>query len=71
MTAIMGTGWWYAECAALEVPVVIVDGELDIRPRRAVDSLERALPQVERVVLEGAGHQPWAEDPEGFRAAVL
>lgn len=68
---LMGTEGWRSRCAALQVPVVIVDGELDIRPRSAVDSLERALPHVERVVLEGAGHSPWVEDPAAFRAAVL
>ncbi|MET9240113.1 alpha/beta hydrolase [Nonomuraea sp. NPDC003709] len=57
-------------CAALAVPVLIVDGAEDIRPRRAVDSLERALPDASRVTLRGAGHLPWVEDPEGFRAAV-
>ncbi len=39
-------------------------------PRTAVDSLERALPRVRRVVLPEAGHIPWVEDPEGFRQAV-
>ncbi|MFJ9027054.1 alpha/beta fold hydrolase [Streptomyces sp. NPDC102274] len=57
-------------CAALRVPVLIVDGEDDIRPRWSVDSLERALPDVTRTTLAGAGHMPWTEDPEGFRAAV-
>ncbi|WP_095046490.1 alpha/beta fold hydrolase [Streptomyces sp. WM6386] len=60
----------YAACQGLEVPVLIVDGERDIRPRWSVDSLERALPRVRRVVLPGAGHLPWVEDPEGFREAV-
>ncbi|MGW6772902.1 alpha/beta fold hydrolase [Streptomyces sp. NPDC055037] len=57
-------------CAALRVPVLIVDGEGDIRPRWSVDSLERALPDVTRTTPAGAGHLPWTEDPEGFRAAV-
>ncbi|WP_267887440.1 alpha/beta fold hydrolase [Streptomyces viridochromogenes] len=35
-----------------------------------MDSLERALPNVTRVTLPGAGHLPWVEDPKGFRAAV-
>ncbi|MFF0748967.1 alpha/beta fold hydrolase [Streptomyces sp. NPDC004267] len=60
----------HARCARLDVDTVIVDGELDLRPRSAVDSLERALPRVRRVTLKGAGHMPWAEDWEGFRAAV-
>ncbi|MFE2744822.1 alpha/beta fold hydrolase [Streptomyces scopuliridis] len=57
-------------CAALRVPVLIVDGEDDIRPRWSVDSLESALPDVTRTTPAGAGHMPWTEDPEGFRAAV-
>jgi proline iminopeptidase len=61
----------YAACQALDVPVLIVDGERDIRPRSAVDSLERALPRVRRVVLSSAGHLPWVEDPHGFRGAVM
>ncbi|MPY59227.1 alpha/beta fold hydrolase [Streptomyces spongiae] len=65
-----GTPELYAACQALDLPVVIVDGERDIRPRSAVDSLERALPQVRRVVLPDAGHLPWVEDPDGFREAV-
>ncbi|ELS56750.1 alpha/beta fold hydrolase [Streptomyces viridochromogenes] len=60
----------YAACRSLEVPVLIVDGAGDIRPRSAVDSLERALPRVRRVILPGAGHLPWVEDPKGFREAV-
>ena len=54
------------ECRALEVPVLIIDGDRDLRPRWAVDSLERALPRVTRVILPGAGHIPWLEAPEEF-----
>ena len=57
-------------CRTLQVPVLLVDGAHDIRPRRAVDSLERALPAARRVVLAGAGHLPWVEQPDAFRAAV-
>jgi proline iminopeptidase len=60
-----------ARCRELAVPVLIVDGERDIRPRWAVDSLHRALPRVRRVTLPGAGHLPWVEDPAGFRRAVV
>ncbi|MGW0560561.1 alpha/beta fold hydrolase [Streptomyces sp. NPDC003016] len=60
----------HVACGGLRVPVVIVDGAQDLRPRRAVDSLAQALPDVGRVTLAGAGHMPWAEDPAGFAAAV-
>ncbi len=59
-----------ALCRALTVPTLIVDGDRDIRPRSAVDSLERALPRVRRATLAGAGHLPWVEDPAGFRRVV-
>ncbi|MEU5090681.1 alpha/beta hydrolase [Streptomyces sp. NPDC021356] len=65
-----GTPELHTACRGLDRPVVIVDGEHDIRPRSAVDSLERALPRVRRVVLPGAGHMPWTEQPAGFRDAV-
>ncbi|WP_405535262.1 alpha/beta hydrolase [Streptomyces sp. NBC_00075] len=67
---IWGTPDLYDRCRALDVPVVIVDGPADIRPRTAVDSLERALPRVRRVVLPEAGHLPWIEDADGFRQAI-
>ncbi|WP_406442163.1 alpha/beta hydrolase [Streptomyces sp. NBC_01613] len=65
-----GTPELYAACRDLDVPVLIVDGAHDIRPRSAVDSLERALPRVRRVVLPDAGHMVWTDDPKGFRRAV-
>jgi proline iminopeptidase len=56
-----------ARCAAdLEIPVLIIDGQRDLRPRWAVDSLERALPRVTRVILPGAGHILWLEAPKEF-----
>ncbi|WP_405974172.1 alpha/beta fold hydrolase [Streptomyces sp. NBC_00988] len=66
-----GTPALHSACRALELPVVVVDGERDIRPRSAVDSLVRALPRVRRVTLANAGHLPWVEDPYGFRDAVM
>jgi proline iminopeptidase len=59
------------ECRGLQVPVLIIDGERDLRPRWAVDSLERALPRVTRVVIPDAGHIPWLERPEEFTRPLL
>ena len=64
------SGGLLGACRALEVPVLLVDGANDLRPRWAVDSLEQALPAARRVVLDGAGHLPWVEAPAAFRAAV-
>jgi proline iminopeptidase len=55
-----------AQCRGLEIPVLIIDGQRDLRPRWAVDSLERALPRVTRVILPGAGHILWLEAPKEF-----
>ncbi|QWF79536.1 alpha/beta fold hydrolase [Amycolatopsis sp. CA-230715] len=59
-----------AECRGLAVPVLLVDGAADLRPRWAVDSLAEALPSGERVVLPEVGHVPWLEAPGEFYAAV-
>jgi proline iminopeptidase len=59
-----------AECHALDVPVLIIDGAADLRPRWAVDSLERALPHVTRVVFPDAGHVPWLELPAEFASRL-
>ena len=60
-----------AACQSLRMPVLILEGADDIRPRWAVDSLEEALPLVTRVTIQGAGHLPWMEAPEEFRTALL
>lgn len=57
-------------CARLDIPVLVLDGDADPRPRGAVDSLVRALPLCERVVLPRVGHMPWMEDPRATREAL-
>jgi proline iminopeptidase len=53
-------------CRALNIPVLIIDGADDLRPRWAVDSLEHALPDVTRRILACVGHVPWLEVPGLF-----
>jgi proline iminopeptidase len=60
-----------AECQKLQIPVLILDGARDLRPRWAVDSLARALPRVTRVTLPEAGHIPWLEEPEEFTRQLI
>ncbi|GAA1751438.1 proline iminopeptidase-family hydrolase [Luedemannella helvata] len=57
-------------CRQLDLPVLIIDGAEDIRPRWAVDSLYEALPDAERVIFPGAGHVPWVERRDDFHRAV-
>lgn len=54
----------------LTVPTVVVHGALDLRPPSVTDSLVAVLPNVQRVVVDGAAHYPWLEAPEAFRAAI-
>ncbi len=57
---------------ALDKPVLIIQGALDPRPYQVADSLVEALPptSVRRVVVEGAGHFPWAEQPDLVRDEI-
>lgn len=75
-----GPGWWdvFGDVVAL-LPGFRVHrwdqrgcGRSDrhLRPPYVTDSLLRALPNAERVVLDGVGHYPWVEDPDGFQKAV-
>lgn len=60
-----------AQVAAIRVPTLIVWGRHDpVLPLRDAEAARRALPHARSVVLD-TGHVPFAEDPEGFLAAVL
>lgn len=59
-----------AACRAIEVPTLIVHGELDLRPPAVTDTLLEALPHATRELIAGAAHYPWLEAPETFAAVV-
>ena len=67
--------WHEAElidaCRSFGVPVLIMDGSADLRPRSAVDSLAAALPNMTRVVLPSAGHVPMARCRAAFDPPLL
>jgi hypothetical protein len=46
-------------------------GADDPRPWTASDSLLEALPNASRIVLDSAGHAPWAERPADTRQVIL
>lgn len=55
----------------LESPVLLLTGAQDaICPPQQAERIGRQTPNAELVVLEGAGHVPWVEEPEAFVAAV-
>lgn len=57
--------------ANVHCPVLMLFGADDPRPCSASDSLLDALPNANRIVLDGAGHAPWAEQPTATRQAIL
>ena len=60
-----------AALAALEAPVRVVAGGLDVsNPPEVVARLAALCRHGEVVVQDGAGHFPWVDDPERFRALV-
>ena len=59
-----------AACRRIAVPTLLIHGAEDLRPPYVTDSLLEALPNAERVVLDGVAHYPWVEDPDGFQKAV-
>jgi haloalkane dehalogenase len=62
------TGYRLAE---LEVPVLLLWGESDeFAPLAGAHRFERELPDTELVVIEGAGHFVWDEQPERCAAAL-
>ncbi|MFF5637303.1 alpha/beta fold hydrolase [Streptomyces sp. NPDC012825] len=57
--------------AALTAPVLVLAGEYDAGPTPAKAAEAAALfPHAELLVQAGAGHHPWADDPDAFVRAV-
>ena len=54
------------QCRTIEAPALLMHGELDPRPARAIDSLAAAFPNARVEVLRGVGHLPWLEAPGAF-----
>ena len=60
-----------AALGQVDVPVLVVGGERDAMTGLAsVHAVARCFPQAQTVVLPRAGHFPWVDEPEAFRAAV-
>lgn len=60
-----------AALAELDVPVLVVGGERDaLTGVASVATVAATFPRASTVVLPRAGHFPWVDEPEAFRAAV-
>ena len=60
-----------ADLRALRRPVLVVGGERDaITGVASVHRVADTFPSARAVVLPRAGHFPWVDEPEAFRAAV-
>ena len=57
--------------AGLDAPVLVVGGELDaLTGKASVDLVATSFAHAQTVVLPGAGHFPWVDEPEAFRSTV-
>lgn len=57
--------------ARLQAPVLVVGGQRDAATGiEACHTVAGSFPTAHTVVLPGAGHFPWVDEPEGFRSAV-
>ncbi len=61
-----------ASLAGLDIPALIIGGELDMPDfRRAARALASALPRAQRALIAGAGHLAPLETPDEFRELLL
>jgi len=61
---------WRPQLASLEVPTLVVHGTRDVVPEAASREWAFALPGARLLVIPGAGHLPYADQPALFDAAV-
>jgi proline iminopeptidase len=57
--------------ARITCPVTMLFGADDPQPWTADDSLLAAIPNASRIVLDDAGHAPWAERPAQTRRVII
>jgi pimeloyl-ACP methyl ester carboxylesterase len=74
-TRVMAQGFAVADLRddlpQVDVPVLLLHGESDVRaPQAVADALHAALPRSTLVVVPGAGHELALEEPLAFRTAV-
>jgi proline iminopeptidase len=55
---------------ALDLPVLLVHGEVDPRPVAAAQALAEALPRARLVTMPGVGHFPFLESPTALKLVI-
>jgi pimeloyl-ACP methyl ester carboxylesterase len=65
-------GWSIVDrLAQIQAPTLVVAGESDfIFPPAAQRELAAGIPQARLHLIEGAGHEPWSEQPAAFFSAL-
>ena len=60
-----------AAVKAIKVPILLISGENTMQMNKRINAeLERLLPKAKTVVIRGATHEMWAEQPDACRAQV-
>jgi proline iminopeptidase len=67
----LGDWDWREGAANIDVPVLIIHGAGDPVPLEGAREWAMSIPNARLVVLERAGHVPYAEQPEEFFAAAV
>lgn len=75
----LGDWDWRGEAGRINVPTLIVHGEIDLLvPQASSEEWARLIPDSRLVILRGAGHVPWWEHEHemlqlmrGFAAEAL
>ncbi|MCY3506072.1 MAG: alpha/beta fold hydrolase [Chloroflexi bacterium] len=70
MNGLEDSGALPAQMARIAAPTLVLDGEADPRPRWARAQVAELIPNARHLTIEGAGHDPWVEQPEATARAL-
>jgi len=60
-----------AAVSAVRTPILLMSGQYTMQLNKLIETeLERLLPKAETVVIQGATHEMWAEQPDECRARI-